>query len=110
VLDPLLPLEPLLWAEASKLELLEGEEHSGEAVNHLGVAAGVRLEHLRVQADCRRKALCLLEALRRIISRSRESERRDGYVVGQASPPSLAVREGPLRQRWRSKRRTEFAG
>src|SRR5262245_52865064 len=97
-LDASLPLEPLLWAEADEFELLQSEKHPGEAVDHLGVAAWVCLEHLRIQADCRREALCLLEALPRIISRRRKCERRDGHVVGQAFPPLLAVREGPLRQ------------
>src|SRR5262245_52650584 len=93
-LDPSLPLEPLLWAETGEFELLQGEEHPGEAVDHLGVAAGVWLHHLRVQVDGCCEALGLLEALLRIISRRREHERGNGYVVGQASPPSVAVREG----------------
>src|SRR4029453_15125365 len=91
-LDP--PLELLLRAEAGEFELLEREEHPGEAVDHLRVAAGIYLEHLRVQADGSRETLGLLEALVRIIPRRRERERGNGHVVGQASPPSVAVREG----------------
>ena len=93
-------LHALLGAEAGELELLQSEEHPGETVDHLGVAARVCLEHLRVQADCRGKALGLLEALLRIISRRRERERGNGHVVGQASPPSVAVREGRFPPVW----------
>lgn len=60
-LDPLLPFETLLGAKTRQFELLEGQEHSGEAVNHFGVAARVGLEHLRVQVDGCREALGLLD-------------------------------------------------
>src|SRR5262245_54814337 len=93
-LNPPLPLEPLLRAKAGEFELLEREEHPGEAVDDLRVAAGIYLEHLRVQVDGCREALGLLEALLRVISRRRERESGNGHIVGQASPPSVAVREG----------------
>jgi hypothetical protein len=64
-------------------------------VDHLGVAARIYLEHLRIQANRRGEALCLLETLRRIISGRQKCERRNGYVVGQAIAPSLAGRGGP---------------
>jgi hypothetical protein len=51
MLDPPLPFQPLLRAEAGEFELLERQEHPGEAVDHLGVAARVCLEHLRIHAD-----------------------------------------------------------
>ena len=88
-----------LRAEAGEFELLEREKHPGEAMDHLGVAPRVHLEDLRIQADRRGETLSLLETFRRIISRWRECERRNGHVVGQASSPSLAGRGGPLRQR-----------
>jgi hypothetical protein len=91
-LDPLLPFETLLGAKTRQFELLDREEHPGEAVDYLGVAAGIYLEHLRVQADGCREALGFLETLLRIISRLRERECGNGHVVGQASPPSVAVR------------------
>jgi hypothetical protein len=58
-----LPLELLFRAEAGELELLQSEKHLCEAVDHLRVAAGVCLEHLRIEADCPSESLCLLEAL-----------------------------------------------
>jgi hypothetical protein len=83
-LDPPLPFESLLGAEAGELELLESEEHAGEAVDCFGVAARVCREHLRVLPDGYREALGSLEALVWFISR-REREHGDGHVVGQAS-------------------------
>jgi hypothetical protein len=65
-------------------------------VDHLRVATGIYLEHLRIQADGCREALGLLEALLRIISPRRERGGSNGHLVGQASPPSRAVREGTV--------------
>jgi soluble cytochrome b562 len=59
-LDLVLALESLHRAEAGELELLEGEEHPREAVNHLGVATRIFHEHLGVRPDRRREALRLV--------------------------------------------------
>jgi hypothetical protein len=111
-----LTLDPLRWAEAGEFELLQGEEHPREAVDHLRVAARVFDEHLGVRPDCRSEALRLLEALCPIISFRfwrREHERSDGYVVGQGVSPPSDVREGlssvPYGTGWNSKRHTDFA-
>jgi hypothetical protein len=72
--DPPLPFEPLRGAEVGELEFLESEEHAGEAMDDLGVAAGMRWRF--AEASSRVTVICA----RRNVSTTAECTRSTGTL------------------------------